>query len=94
MYELTIYRYPGFEAEVVRGLLDAVRARSPALATPSGVRVGLARAEAARLLARHGVTLPPHDTVDMAGCSVPAYLTIAFDPAGRIVTVEVAADRP
>jgi hypothetical protein len=94
-YQVQTYHYLDLDFDDVRGFVDRLATRSPAVATPSGVRPGLTFAVVRDLVSRHGVELvQPADTIDIRGCELDASMIVAFDPARRVRAVVMAAARP
>jgi hypothetical protein len=102
-YELRTYYSRDLEMDIVRGVVDRVATHSPRTATPSGVRPGLSRAALARLLATKGVpfrqtgdplAIPPCQSTDSEGVLFEALLELAFDHAGHVRAISMAAGRP
>ena len=95
-YEIQRYRDGELAVDVVRGSVDRLASTTPSVVTPWGIRVGLTRGEVGRRLAEYAVMVPAHgDTIDVPDCGAPsAYLTLVFDSADRLDSLELALERP
>jgi len=94
-YQVQTYHYRDLDFDDVRGFLDRLATRSPAVATPSGVRPSLTFPVVRDLLLRHGVRVAqPADTIDITGCELDASMILALDATHRVRAVVMAAARP
>lgn len=104
-YVATTYRYDGLDVTVVRGEVDVVEARSPRWPTPSGLKPGMSRQEAAALLGDEPDAENLYGGVySFPGCpewrggeltwQESSYFEFAFGDDGRLSFVRLAADRP
>jgi hypothetical protein len=96
------YRYDGLAVEIVRDMIDLITAAGPGRATPSGLRVGMARVDVIRVLGN----MPGVDYATDTGYSFPAcqtpdgrnwsfmYFELNFDTDDRLATIRLVADRP
>ena len=101
-YTAYTYRYDGLAVEIVRDMVDVIAAAGPGRATPSGIHVGITRADVIRLLGR----LPDYDYATSTGYSFPAcqppdgrnwsfmYFELNFDIDDRLAAIRLVADLP
>lgn len=83
------------ELAAVRGEVDKLVTHSRRVATPSGLRPGQSAEEVRRVLLSKGVTFGQGaDTVDIGDCERGEYITMIFDRARRLRTLEILATRP
>ena len=89
------YRYAALEVDVVRGVVDRVRTTGRAVEGPLGIRPAMRTDSAlARLRARGVRRDATRDTVEVAHCGGASFLVLATDRSGRVVSVEIVAERP
>jgi len=94
-YQVQTYHYPDLDFDDVRGFVDRLATRSPAVATPSGVRPRLTFPVVRDLLLSQGVRVAqPADTIDITGCELDASMILALDATNRVRAVVMSAARP
>lgn len=96
------YRYDGLAVDVVRGEVDVVTALAPRWPTPSGLRVGMHRADVFAALGREpGPDYAVDDGYAFPGCPSPdgrywdwMYFQLTFGADDRLDAIAIVADRP
>ena len=95
-FERRTFYYPDVTMAVVRGAVDRLITSSYKLATPSGLNPGLDLKSVRQILPARGITFAARaDTVDVAVCPTGgAHISLVFDRARRVRTLEIFAARP